>query len=228
MKELFYILALGSAFLLLFASAELLFYKKVLIAEHTRKIVHVLTGILTLLFPIYLESVWSVALLCGSFLIILLLSKRYHFLKSINQIDRKSSGSLLYPIIVFICFCVYAYMKQLGIKNTSSVVFYLPILIMAICDPLAALIGKRFGKHKIPYYDHKKSWIGSITFLGSAFIITLILLITFPCSIFYLITFVSIIAISATLTELLSNNGWDNFTIPVIVLLNTICFIPYA
>jgi phytol kinase len=227
-SEIIHTILLGSCFLLLFTIAEVLYYKKILIAEHSRKLVHIVTGTLTLLFPIYLKSIWSVGFLCSSFLLILLLSKKYNFLKGINQIERKSAGSILYPIIVFICFCVYKYSETRIASQHHLILFYLPILILAISDPVAALVGKRFGKTKIPFYDHKKSWMGSFGFFISAFLIAFITLNAVHNKQAFIIGFAFTIAVSGALIELVSINGWDNFTIPIIVLLNTYCFISYA
>ncbi len=227
-EELLHTILLGASFLFLFAVAELLHYKKMLITEHSRKLVHAVTGILTLLFPIYLKTIWSVGFLCSSFLCILIFSKQYHFLKSINQINRKSAGSVLYPIIVFICFCAYKLAETKYAAAYTITLFYLPILTLAICDPLAALVGKRFGIAKIPYYDHQKSWLGSLAFLLSAFIIAFFFLNTLTCSFQLVLCFALLIAFSASITELLSKDGWDNFTIPIIVLFTTYCFITYA
>jgi phytol kinase len=227
-EELLHTILLGACFLLLFAIAELLHYKKILVTEYSRKLVHTVTGILTLLFPIYLTTIWSVGFLCSSFLCILIFSKQYHFLKSINQINRKSAGSVLYPIIVFICFCAYKLAETKYTAAYTITLFYLPILILAICDPLAALIGKRYGIVKIPYYDHQKSWLGSLAFLVSAFTISFFFLITFNCSVLLVIGFALLIACISSITELISKDGWDNFTIPIVVLLTTNCFILYA
>ena len=85
---------LASSFLALFGIAEILYHFLKMQAELTRKIVHIGTGLLTLLFPLMLSNHWYVLFLCTSFAAILLASLRLNLLPSINAIGRKSAGSL--------------------------------------------------------------------------------------------------------------------------------------
>ena len=78
-KDWLILLILSSAFLGLFALAELLFHVAKMRAEYTRKLVHAGTGLLTLLFPVYLDHVWQVLVICASFLLLLVLSMRFRF-----------------------------------------------------------------------------------------------------------------------------------------------------
>lgn len=215
------IILLSSAFLLLFAGAELLYRKYKVRAEYTRKMVHVGTGLLTLLFPILLSNHWSVLFLCGSFLIILLLSLKYNFLQGINAIDRFSYGSLAYPVIVFICYLVWEKIeKPHAIDNTPYSFFYLPILIMALADPMAALVGKAYPYGMFKWGGEKKTVAGSLAFFSVAFIISVIFF--FRSSGFPLLTsvfFAIILAVLSAATEVLSKNGLDNLTIPIVVLI---------
>jgi len=218
--EIFNICILAGSFLLLFTVAELLYHFLNVKVELTRKLVHTGTGLLTLLFPVMLSNHWSVLLLCGSFALILIFSLKFQFLKSINAIDRKSSGSILYPISVYICYLVYN-------STQHYIYFYLPILILAICDPVAALIGKKWpiGKYKVG--KGSKTLIGSTLFFLSAVILCLILfsLLNMKLSVPHLIFSTFVIALISTFTEAFSRNGYDNLTIPIAVLLMLILLI---
>src|SRR4051794_39802502 len=101
------VLWLAAAFLLLFAAAEIIYRRGGVKAEYTRKMVHIGTGLLTLLFPLYLNEAWQVILLCSSFLLILILSLKFNWLPSINKVGRKTAGSWLYPIVVVFTFLFY-------------------------------------------------------------------------------------------------------------------------
>lgn len=199
---------LAAAFLVLFVTAELLYHRFKVRAEITRKIVHVFTGVFTLLFPPMIQNHWLVLVLCGSFLIILLASWPLKLLPSINAVDRKTNGSILYPIIVYSCYLFYQ-------SYDSLVIYYIPILILALCDPIAALIGKNM--HWKPYttFGHKKTVSGSLAFLISALILSIILLITIEHhSYSTAIILGSIIAIATTIAEAISHGGYDNLSIP--------------
>lgn len=110
--DLIAISLLAVSFLFLFGMTELLYHRFKWKVELTRKIAHIGTGIITLLFPILLTSHWSVLLLSSSFLLLLSLTMRFNFLKSINAIDRTSYGSLLYPISVYGCFYAFDSFNQ--------------------------------------------------------------------------------------------------------------------
>jgi phytol kinase len=211
--EIINTLILVASFLALFAIAECLYYYFNVRVELTRKLVHMGTGFLTLLFPLMLNNQWLVLLLCLSFAFILLLSLRFQFLKSINAIDRKSSGSLVYPVSVYICYLAFNIHQQ-------YICFYLPILILAICDPIAALAGKKWPKGKYRSGTDNKTLMGSGMFLISALLVcfSLFLLLDTPVSYSQLIALSFFIAIVSCITEAISRNGYDNLTIPVSVL----------
>ncbi|SEJ58201.1 phytol kinase [Dyadobacter sp. SG02] len=217
MKEIIPPLILASCFLALFGLAEALYHFGKVRAEWTRKIVHIGTGLLTLFFPVVLVSHWQVLFLCASFLVILLASLKFGWLPSINAIDRFSYGSILFPVIVYMLFLVFE------MKGNGLIVFYLPILILAICDPVAALVGKRlpFGKYQV--LGCGKSVAGSLAFLVSAWLVTAATVTAFnniPSGMMLILS----VPIVATIAEALGVKGMDNFTIPASVVL-TLCLI---
>jgi phytol kinase len=204
---------LASSFLLLFGVAELLYHKLKVKVELTRKLVHIVTGLLTLLFPVMLNNHWLVLLLCSSFALILVVSLRFNLLKSINAIDRESVGSIAYPVAVYGCYLAYDYTGQ------NYLYYYLPILTLAICDPIAALTGKRWpiGKYKVG--KDSKTLMGSSMFFLSALILSWYFIRTFTGD--DKISIIgSALAVSAvaTMTEAISRRGLDNITIPGAVL----------
>lgn len=204
---------LAGVFLALFGSAELLYHKFKVSAEITRKYVHIATGLLTLLFPILIENHWLVLALCGSFLLILQLSLRFNKLPSINGVTRVSKGSVLYPVVVYGCYLVYSHYHTLTL-------FYIPILVLAISDPVAALVGKTWPKMPFTTFGHQKTVSGSLGFLLTAFAISfLVFFFDNSYSVQYPLLLAGSIAIGSTLAEAISHKGYDNLTIPGSVLL---------
>ena len=189
-----------------------MYHKLKLKAELTRKYVHFLTGFLTLLFPFMLNNHWFVLLLCGLFAALLILSKRLKLLPSINNINRESTGSFLYPVVVYSCY----FMSDL---LESKIYFYIPILVLAIADPFAALCGKKWPRGQYTVFGHSKTLVGSIAF----FVCSLITVtITFWLNGFILCEISAIafvLAVSTTIVEAVSHKGYDNLTIPAIALL---------
>lgn len=211
---------LSAAFLALFAIAEFMLHVFRLKAEYTRKIVHIGTGILTLLFPLYLDSVWQVVVICGAFFVLLLLSRRFRLLHSINGIERKSEGSLLYPVIVILVFFFYKYQEGRTTIFNNHLYFYLPMLLLAICDPVAALTGSGMqNKKNLPA---GKTWYGTAAFFVTAAIVSSALLVVYnisSVSATFVFTAASTIAVATALAEKWSKGGWDNFTIPLVAML---------
>lgn len=227
-QELFHAMWLATSFLGLFIIAELLYRYGRVRVEVTRKTVHTGTGILTLLFPVYLGSCWTVLVLCSSFALILLLSIRRGFLPSINAIGRKSWGSITYPLSVYGCFCFYSNVRY---EAQGLVFFYLPILILAICDPVAALCGRRWPMGKYRVRQETKTLMGSGCFFATAFAISLMLLaLSEPLNDAPICVWLAsmIIATTTTLAEARSSKGADNLFIPLAAALSLYAVIYYG
>jgi phytol kinase len=211
-KDILNTIILSSSFLALFGISELLYHFLKVNVELTRKLSHFGTGILTLLFPIMLGNHWLVLLLCASFAGLLLLSLKFNFLKSINAIDRESVGSIAYPASVYICYFVYEY------NGYQFYYFYLPILILAISDPLAALCGKKWPLGKYAVGKNHKTLMGSAVFFISAVVISFVLLMSsYVGTTLFLIVLVA--AFLTTIIEAFSKRGFDNLTIPLTALI---------
>lgn len=202
-KELLISLLYVFLFLILFVIAEVVYHTLKCRAELSRKLVHVSAGIVCLSFPFFLQNHWFVLLLCAGFILILFVSQKLNKLPSINNIERKSYGSWLFPVSVYLCFLCFLHFSQLEY-------FYLPVLILAVCDPIAALVGKKWAHGKYTFGTECKTVTGSLAFFVSCF---LIVLISFDIK-----TAIAISAI-ATVTEAVSKKGSDNLNIPVVVVL---------
>jgi len=196
-------------YIILFALTERLYHQRKTKVEHTRKIVHVATGFIALSFPIFISALWQMLVLCGSFLVLMSVCEKMNWLKSITSVKRKSYGSWLFALIVFVCFFIQ---QQLG----NLLYFYLPILILSICDPAAAIIGKRFNYKARSVFGQTKTIGGSIAF----FVSSLIILCGFYFQYQNVLLYLPLFALSVTLLEFFSTKGWDNFTIPLGVVAN--------
>ncbi|WP_051656432.1 diacylglycerol/polyprenol kinase family protein [Butyrivibrio sp. AE3004] len=98
------------------------------------------------------------------------------------------------------------------------------ILMWGFGDAAAALIGKRFGKHKVLRFkrvDHKKSWEGTAAMSFIAFIFGIAsLLIVGNVPLEICIPAVMVAAPLAAITELVTKNGYDTVTVPVVSTLS--------
>lgn len=213
-SDLIHASALAACFLLLFGVAELLYHRFGVQAEITRKLVHAGTGLLSLLFPVLLGDHRLVLLLCASFAGLLVLSIRYRLLQSIHAIDRESVGSLAYPVSVYLCYLAFDHQHQ------QYMYFYLPILLLALCDPLAALVGKRWPVGKYQVGTAYKTLSGSVVFFLSAFTISWAWLYQSVARLSLVQSSGQALLVAgvSTLAEALSHKGYDNLSIPLSVV----------
>jgi dolichol kinase len=134
------------------------------------------------------------------------------FLQSINAIGRDSYGSITYPVSVYgtFLFARYAYPGE-----AQAAFYYIPILTLAICDPLAALTGKRFPWKPFKVGEGFKTWTGTLAFFVSSTVLNFILLETLSetSSVSCLVISLALGLVTAA-AEAVSRKGLDNLSVP--------------
>lgn len=185
--------------------------------EYSRKMAHVIATLATLPFPYLFSSHWYVLGLAFLFFVVLWFTQRSKHLNSIHNISRRSIGSYLLPAAIYSTFLIYSF-------TGDPLMYILPITILAICDPVAAIFGMSFKKNNrslsLPGLPSKKTVAGSMAFFLSSGLISVILLSWGQEGSFFKVGYVSvIIAFVGTLAELFSWRGSDNLTIPLSVQL---------
>lgn len=215
------IFLVGIGLLLVFN--ELIYRRLDLKGEITRKFAHFTATLSTITFPYLFDSHWYVLVLATIFFIILFVSRNGSQLKSIHDIDRRSVGSYLLPLSIYLTFLIS---QLIG----NKFMYILPMLILAICDPIAGILGinlKNYN-HRISIlgYKTKKTVLGSGSFLISSFIVSIIALY-FHREVFDLKTFWLAlgIAVISTVAEFASWRGTDNLSVPMSVLLMLLLFL---
>jgi len=89
-------------------------------------------------------------------------------------------------------------------------------LIMAWGDPMAALIGRRWGKHRYPRGQIYKSFEGSAAMAVTAFVACFVSFAVFqPSALWNTVAWSLLLAGLATLIEAFSGRGLDNLTVPL-------------
>lgn len=214
---------IGLTIIFLFAFAMLLIFNEMvyrrlnLKGEITRKFAHFTATLSTITFPYLFDDHWYVLALAIVFFVLLFASRNHSYLRSIHDIDRISVGSYLLPAAIYLTFLVSHLLND-------RFLFILPILVLAICDPVAGILGINLQQynHQIRIFNKtlQKTWLGSASFFVSCFIITIIA-IYFNQEKLDLKTFwlAIIVAFVSTLTEMFSWKGSDNLLIPLSVLL---------
>lgn len=215
MAELIHLCILSALFLAIFAIGEVAYRFFHVNAEYTRKWSHIASGFLSLLFPSFFHSILIVGVICALFALILNFSRPLGILPSINSVERKTYGSVLFPLAVFLSYMAYK------LADNNLLYFYLPVLTLAICDLCAALVGKRFPIRRLTFIREPKSLGGFLAFFISA----VILYVVFLCMGKNIgIGAIIAVALMGAVAELLSPSGFDNVSIPLVVILGLFIF----
>ena len=176
--------------------------------ELTRKLVHISGGLVSVLFPFFISSIWIVIFMAVVFTIFFAGAAKMHLLQCISRVRRKSHGSEYFPIAIAAIF--YISQGRLWLYITS-------ILTLAVADSAAALIGTTYGRfHYKVGMEEVKSFEGSLFFWLIAFLsieLPLLLMTDLP----KLTTILSAFIVATLLTgiEAVSIKGTDNIFVPI-------------
>jgi phytol kinase len=188
---------------------EFLHQKKQWPVEFTRKLAHSLASISSLLLLVVIDSHYYVLALEAASFAVLLWARKTNRLHSVEKVKRDSLGSLLLPIAIY---CMYLSAEVLQ----NDIYFVLPLLILGISDPLAALSGMKYQERTNQQGKNKKTIAGGITFFLSALLISFAVMLYFDYSFTPAILLASGLALISGLTEFFSRKGIDNLSIPLI------------
>ncbi|MBM3244328.1 MAG: hypothetical protein FJZ15_00850 [Candidatus Omnitrophica bacterium] len=205
-KEIVTAIVVAGIYILIFLIGETI--RRILPSktEVSRKTVHLLGGLTALSFPYLFASHWTVLGLSVTFCLTMLITKRKGILKSVHDVERKSYGSIYYPAAVYLIFLL---------SSTKPVIYFISILVMAVSDTMAALVGGKYGVIKFDVEGNLKSLEGSIAFFFVTFLcIHLPLLLMTEIGRFESVLIASIIALLLTGFESISLSGSDNIIVP--------------
>lgn len=179
-------------------------------AEWTRKLVHLGGGVACLAFPFLVRSPWVVLAMAAALSAIFVAGSRFGFLRSLHGVGRPSRGAEYYPLAVFLVFVMTAGRPWLYLSA---------VLVLAVADAFAALIGSRYGVIRYPVEDEHKSLEGSLVFLLIAFLaihLPALLLTDLPRPVCVLAAL--LVAALVTGFEAISLRGADNLFVPLAVV----------
>ena len=172
--------------------------------ELLRKIIHIGIGpLIPIAYSLQINQVPAL-IFTGLMSLLILANYRYKIFPIIEDVDRKSYGTLFY------CFSLFVMIIWFWRNNPMSLIT--GFLIMTFGDGLAGLIGKNIPSKTWSIFNQQKSLLGTITMFSTTLVI--LISVCYLCEYgfsFYLI----IIAILATLLEQISVFGIDNLTVPI-------------
>ncbi len=173
--------------------------------EALRKIIHI--GIGPLIPLAKFLDVNQTSALCFTGIVSLLTFINYQskLFPTIEDVDRKSYGTLFYCLSLFIL--IYLYWN----KDPTSL--FAGFFIMTFGDGFAGLIGKNFQSKSWFFFNQKKSLFGTMTM----FITSLIVIFSLSYFQKYSLNInIFVIAFISTVIEQFSIFGLDNFFVPIL------------
>jgi len=189
--------------------------KKFSLSIHvTRKFVHILTGIFVAVTPFLLHKPYPLLIISGVFICLNLIAIKMDWMPGMHATERISYGTVFYPISFFILILL--------LWEHFKTILIVSMLIMAIADAMAAIIGENIER-PIHYQFSKevKSVQGSAVMFFITFLITLVGLKIFRTVDNFSISLINslwialIVAVIATACESISFKGSDNLTVPL-------------
>jgi len=173
--------------------------------ELSRKIIHIGTGPV-ILWAWLFDIPKNIAFFCAFFITIALgINYQYRLLPAIEDIERKSFGTIAYGISITLLLLLFWPLHASSIS--------IGILSMAFGDGLAGLIGKSINSPKWSILGQSKSIAGTLT-MGTVVAITTATIASINNLDIQPIEII-VISLVATLLEQISPWGIDNLTVPI-------------
>ena len=172
--------------------------------EIVRKIIHIGIGPLIPLAQFLKIDQISALIFTGIISIMVFINYTYKLFPTIEDVERKSYGTLFYCLSLFILICFF------WDKNVDELIT--GFFVMTFGDGLAGLIGKNFNSKNWIFFKQTKSLFGTLTMFLTSLIVV--------CSIGYAqqnnfnLNYLTL-AFLATVLEQFSILGIDNFIVPI-------------
>jgi len=205
----------GIAFVYIYVILLLIFTEKILSKKYprtSRKILHIMTGNIAFILPIFQTREMMVFLAAGPFILFTFLMSSYSPIKSVRG-KTSEAGHGLGLVYYAIAWAVLAY-----IFFDTKEVIAIGILAMSYGDGLASLIGIKFGRKKYQIFEDVKSYIGSYAMFTFTFIMMIVALLFYgKLSLTYEALFLLLcIAGISTIAEGVTPRGLDNLSVPFV------------
>ncbi len=180
--------------------------------EASRKGVHVSMGVLTLSFPwLFGGAFWPVAVLAGVAFVAMLALRVGPLRRSVggvlHDVGRESVGDLAFPLAVVVLY---------ALASGEPVLYAIPILLLGLADPAAALVGVSYGRAGYETVDGHKSREGSLVFAAVAFLCVHVpLLLATDIGRAESLLVGAIVAVLVSMLEATAWRGLDNAFVPL-------------
>ena len=173
--------------------------------EIVRKIIHIGIGPLIPIAQFLKIDQNSALFFTGIISFLVLINYKYKIFPSIEDVERKSYGTLFYCISLFILIYLF--------WDLDPYALITGFFVMTFGDGLAGLIGKNVNSKSWIFFKQKKSLFGTLTMFLTSLIVVFSIGYTKQSSLnlnYFAIAFL------ATILEQFSVLGIDNFIVPIL------------
>ncbi len=189
---------------------EILNRRGLLHPEFARKSIHISAGLLLAALPIFMTRpqvfLTSAAFLAG----VLILTGWLRIFKASATVERWTIGEFLYPLAGVLIVLTFDDLR----------IYTVAIMVMALSDGLAGLLGQRYGGKGYKVWGGTKSLVGNAVFLVTTlFILVSFTLISIPSA--SMAVWLMVLGGSLLLTgvEAMFARGFDNLAVPLVTAL---------
>jgi phytol kinase len=188
--------------------------------EVLRKILHVGMGLVACSFPWLFDSSWPILVLGCLSLAGMMAMRTIKTLSGtvgtvVSGVGRVSLGEIYFPLAIAVLW--HLYLSELGPPEYRVLLYCIPLLILALADAGAALVGVNYGKLPYATADGMKSTEGSLAFFLCAFLCVHIPLLLFSDTGRAETLFIALLlALVAMLFEAIAWAGLDNLILPLV------------
>lgn len=180
--------------------------------ENARKIIHIgVSNWWIMAMLIFTDPLWA-SIAPFTFIVLNYISYRKNLFAAMERNGNGNLGTVYFPISLLILSLLT--FSNITAISDSMYIGAVGILVMGYGDGFAAVIGKKFGKHR---WKSGKSLEGSLTMFIASFLVTLLVTLVSPYSIhLWLVVAGSLVVASvATLLEAYTPFGLDNLSVPL-------------
>ncbi|PID31732.1 hypothetical protein CR970_04285 [Candidatus Saccharibacteria bacterium] len=182
--------------------------------EVSRKTVHIVHGLLIASWPFVLSGNWVYTIIIATellFVCSVVLARRLGWFGWMWQVGRVSWGELMYP----------AGVTAAVVLAANKWVFVAAILVLALGDAVAALLGIKYGKtNSYRVFGQKKSVVGTTALMAVAVALFAVVVWFGPPMQASSLTVAALgFAVIMAATENLGTYGMDNMLLPVVAVL---------
>jgi phytol kinase len=175
--------------------------------ELVRKVVHIGTGHVLLIAWWLQIPTWLCVAAGVTFSAIALASHHTNILPMLNDVGRKTYGVFYYALsITVLVGLLWDHHPQYAVIG---------VMVMSWGDGMAALVGKRFGKHTFIYMGNKRSLEGSLAMFVTSLIVMLGIFASGHSLSAHDIGVAIPVAVIAAMLEAFSPGGTDNLSVPL-------------